>query len=153
MYSERVILHNLDEFAAREGWMPVYHSFDQVEEFKKYVDSITSIETNSRSSYVTLTRPITEKRRQEIWRWIENEQALCGLDSGYFESRYAYVCDEKGQIFKFKNRLSQEIFDSVIAEFDEKQVSIELLILKARQVGITTKTALKFRSTCLGSGS
>ena len=142
MYSERVILHNLDEFAAREGWMPVYHSFDQVEEFKKYVDSITSIETNSRSSYVTLTRPITEKRRQEIWRWIEN--ALCGLDSGYFESRYAYVCDEKGQIFKFKNRLSQEIFDSVIAEFDEKQVSIELLILKARQVGITTKTALKF---------
>lgn len=145
MYSEQVVLRNLDEFAAREGWMPVYHTFDQVEEFKKYIDSLTkTVETNSRSSYITLTHPITEKRRQEIWRWIENEQALCGLDSGYFENRYAWVCDEKGQIFKFKNRLSQEIFDSVIAEFDEKQVSIELLILKARQVGITTKTALKF---------
>ncbi len=145
MYSERVILRNLDEFAAHEGWMPVYHSLGQVEEFKHYIDTITGVaESNSRSSYIALTKPITEKRRQEIWRWIENEQALCGLDSGYFESRYAYVCDEKGRIFKFQNRLSQQIYDSVIAEFDEKQVSIELLILKARQVGVTTKTALKF---------
>ena len=124
--------------------MPVYHSLEQVEEFKRYIDSLVKIESNSRSSYVTLQRPITQKRQKEIWRWIENEQALCGLDSGYFESRYAYVCDEKGQIFKFQNRLSQKIFDGVIAGFDEKQVSIELMILKARQVGVTTKTALKF---------
>jgi len=144
MYSEKVILRNLDEFAAREGWMPVYHTFEQVEEFKKYIDSIVKIESNSRSSYIELTRTITEKRRQEIWRWIENEQALCGLDSSYFETRYAWVCDEKGQIYKFNNRLSQEIFDSVIADFDEKGVSTELLVLKARQVGCTTKTALKF---------
>ena len=145
MYSEQVILRNLDEFAAREGWMPVYHTLGQVDEFKHYIDSITgTAESNSRSSYIKLTKPITEKRRQEIWRWVENEQVLCGLDSGYFETRYAYVCDEKGQIFKFQNRLSQQIYDSVIAEFDEKQVSIELLILKARQVGVTTKTALKF---------
>jgi hypothetical protein len=144
MYCEKIVLRNLDEFAAREGWMPVYHSLEQVEEFKRYIDSLVKIESNSRSSYVTLQRPITQKRQKEIWRWIENEQALCGLDSGYFESRYAYVCDEKGQIFKFQNRLSQKIFDGVIAGFDEKQVSIELMILKARQVGVTTKTALKF---------
>jgi hypothetical protein len=144
LYSERIILSNLDEFAAREGWMPVYHSFAQVEDFKNYIDSLTKIESNSRSSYVSLIKPITEKRRAEIWHWIENEQVLCGLDSSYFESRYAYVCDEKGQIYKFKNRLSQDVFDAVTADFDEKQVSIELLVLKARQVGITTKTALKF---------
>jgi len=144
MYSDRTILSNLDEFAARNGWMPVYHSLEQIEEFKRYIDSLVKIESNSRSSYISLVRTITQKRQQEIWRWIENEQALCGLDSSYFDSRYAYVCDEKGQIFKFKNRLSQLVFDSVIADFDQKQVSIELLILKARQVGVTTKTALKF---------
>ena len=66
------------------------------------------------------------------------------MDSHYFESRYAYVCDEKGEIFKFQNRKSQDVFDNVIADFDEQQVSIELLILKARQLGVTTKTALKF---------
>ena len=69
---------------------------------------------------------------------------MCGLDSGYFDECYAYVCNEGGEIFKFKNRKSQEVFDSVIADFDEQQVAIRLLILKARQVGITTKTALKF---------
>jgi hypothetical protein len=144
MYSEKIILRNLDEYAARNGWMPLPHSLDEVNEFKHYIDALVKIDSNSRSSYVTLQRSITEKRRQEIWRWIKNEQVLCGLDSTYFESRYAYVCDEGGQIFKFRNRKSQEIFDSVIADFDEQQVAIRLLILKARQVGITTKTALKF---------
>jgi len=136
MYSERVIVANLNEFASREGWMPTYHTLEQVDEFKHYIDSIVKIESNSRSSYVTLTRTISEKRRKEVWHWVENEQALCGLDSNYFESRYAYVCNEKGQIYKFKNRLSQQIFDSVIADFDERQVSIELLVIKARQVGM-----------------
>jgi len=144
MYSEKIILRNLDEFAAREGWMPTPHTLDQVDEFKHYIDSLVKIETNSRSSYITLVRAITQKRQKEIWRWIENEQALCALNSDYFESRYGFVCNEGGEIFKFRNRKSQEIFDSVIADFDERQVAIRLLILKARQVGITTKTALKF---------
>jgi hypothetical protein len=96
MYSERVIVANLNEFASREGWMPTYHTLEQVDEFKHYIDSIVKIESNSRSSYVTLTRTISEKRRKEVWHWVENEQALCGLDSNYFESRYAYVCNEKG---------------------------------------------------------
>jgi len=76
MYSEKIILRNLDEFAAREGWMPTPHTLDQVDEFKHYIDSLVKIETNSRSSYITLVRAITQKRQKEIWRWIENEQAL-----------------------------------------------------------------------------
>lgn len=91
-----------------------------------------------------LIKEITQKRANEIRRWIENEQALCSLDSNYFETRYAWICDEKGDIFKFQNRKAQEVFDNIISEFDEQQVAIELLILKARQLGVTTKTALKF---------
>ena len=87
---------------------------------------------------------ITEKRQKEIKRWIENEQALCALDANYWETRYAFVCDEKGQIYKYQPRLSQRILDEVIAEFDAGQVSIELLILKGRQLGVTSWTALKF---------
>ena len=124
--------------------MPLPHSFAEVEEFKRYINGITSIETNSRSSYISLSKTVIQRRKEEIRRWIENEQALCGLDSEYFESRYAYVCNEGGEIYKFKNRKSQEIFDQVISDFDAQQVAIRLLILKARQVGITTKTALKF---------
>jgi len=139
-----VIVKNLEEFARREGWCPVYHDLKQVEEFKDYVTKITTKEFNSRNVYITFNREITAKRATEIKRWVENEQVLCMFDSNYFESRYCFVCDEAGEIFKFKNRKSQEVFDNVIAEFDEQRVSIELLILKARQLGITTKTALKF---------
>jgi len=87
---------------------------------------------------------MTERLRLEIRRWIENEQVLCGFDSGYWETRYAYVCNEEGQIYKYQPRMSQRILDSVISEFDEKQVSIELLILKGRQLGVTSWTATKF---------
>ena len=136
MYSEKTILRNLEDFAAKNGFMPVYHTLAEVEQFKAYINSLIKIESNSKSSYIEVVKPLTVKRQNEIRKWIENEQILCGLDSGYWEKNYAFVCDEKGQIYKFQNRRSQEIFDSVISEFDEKQVSIELLILKARQVGM-----------------
>ena len=129
MYSQKVIDFNLEEFAAREKWMPERHSLEWVNEFKAYIESITSMESNSKTSYVSLAKNLTEKRKKEIRQHVINEQVLCGLDSSYFESRYAYICDEQGQIYKFKNRMSQDVFDSVIAEFDEKQVSIEILCL------------------------
>ena len=89
-------------------------------------------ESNSKSSYINLVKKISADRQKEIRRWIQNEQVLCGLDSNYWTKYYAWVGDEKGQIFKFKDRRSQEVFDSVIAGFDEKQVSIEMLILKSQ---------------------
>ena len=144
MYSEIIIIQNLELFAAREGWMPYYHTVEQIEEFKAYVNSIIAHDSKGRNNYYDLKKEISENRAKEIRRWVENEQVLCMFDSAYFESRYAWVCDEKGEIFKFKNRMAQEIYDNVLADFDEQQVSIELLILKARQLGVTTKTALKF---------
>lgn len=144
LYSQKIIQTRLEDFAAREGWMPVRHTVDQVDEFKKTVNSIVKIESNSKSSYIELKTPITDRYAKEIRRWIENEQVLCCLDSDYFESRYAFVCDEEGQILKFESRLSQRIYTQVLADYDEKQFPIQLLILKGRQLGITTQTALKF---------
>jgi hypothetical protein len=102
------------------------------------------VEENSKNSYYELTREITAKRAKDIRRWIENEQLLCMLDNKYFESRYAFVCDEKGDIFQFSNRLGQSVIDNVSAEAEEGHRSNELLILKARQQGMTTKIALNF---------
>ena len=146
MYSKKVIEQRLDFFAASEGWMPEYHTLGEIEDWTDYIKKITYLDpsSNSKNTYIRVKSGLTEKRIQEVQRFIQNEKVLCRLDSSYWESRFAYVCDEKGNIFKFQNRLSQKIFDSVIEEFDEKQVSIEILCLKARQVGITTKTALKF---------
>jgi len=144
MYSLKVTEHKLDEFEITEGWRPVYHSVEQVNEFKAYIEAITKVDSNTRNSYITITKKLTGNRQDEIRRWIQNEQLLCSFDSGYFESRYAYICNEKAEIFKFQNRKSQEVFDSVLAMFDDLQVAIEILAIKGRQVGLSTKVALKF---------
>src|SRR5262249_10182430 len=83
MYSEKTVLRNLDEFAAREGWCPQYHTYDEVREFSAYIDSLTKIESNTKSSYISVIKPITSQRQKAIARWIENEQVLCGFDSSY----------------------------------------------------------------------
>ena len=144
MYAESVILANLVQFERENGWMPVYHSLSEVEGFIEYIKSITSIDTNSKNSYIDITAKLTQKRANEIRRWVENEQVLCSLDASYWETRYAYICDNASNIYKFSNRKSQEVFDSIIAQFDIDGVAIELLVLKARQLGVSTKVALKF---------
>lgn len=146
MYSPTVIQRTLDDFEAREGWRPQPHSLGQVEEFIDYIDRIVQIEKTQSSRYIDFKSDIrlTERRKAEIKKFITNEQFMCFCDSEYWETRYAYVVDEAGNVFKFKNRKSQEVFDKVLIPFDETQVEIALFCMKSRQVGITTKTALKF---------
>src|SRR3984957_13109241 len=144
MYSQRIINENIEEYQRVYKKTLVYHSYAQVQGFIAHIDKLTYIESNSKSSTITLRQKISASRQQEIREWIQNEQALCALDAMYWAKNYAWVCDEQGQIYKFVPRLSQEVYLSIIADFDEKQVSIELLILKGRQLGITTFTALLF---------
>ena len=140
MYSKAVVLELASMFKEKYGWMPEYHSIEEIDQFKKHLDQIVDIESNSRSSTITPKRDLNAK---EI-RWIQNERACCWMDSNYFETRYAWICDESNNIFRFKNRKSQEAFDTIIADFDDQHVAIEILLLKARQLGMSTKVALKF---------
>lgn len=144
MYAQRIIDQKLSNFRNSEGWEPTYHTIDEIKEFSAYIESITKTDSNSKHSYVNITKSMTEARVQEVRRWIQNEQILCSFDSNYFETHYAFVCDEKGEIFQFKNRQSQEVFDSIIAHFEDLEVAIELFVLKGRQLGISTKVAIKF---------
>jgi hypothetical protein len=122
----------------------VRHTLGQVQEFTAYIKSITKIESNSKGSWIDSVASMTEKRRQEIRRWVQNEQVLCGLDYHYWRDNYSYVVDEGGQVKKFANRRSQDVFDAVVADLEERQAGIQILTLKARQVGITTLVALYF---------
>ncbi len=144
MYSKKVIERNLEYFAAQNGWMPVQHTFAQVQDFTEYLKKIVKLESNSKSTWISSIAPMTEKRKAEIRRWIENEQVMCGLSYHYWRDNYAYVTEEGGQIVKFKNRRSQDVFDSIIGYLEELQAGIQILCLKGRQVGITTLVSLYF---------
>src|SRR5215475_154973 len=144
MYAPRIIEKKLRLFADRNAWEPVYHTVAEVEEFADYIRQITKVESTTRRMTFDITCNLTERRMNWIRRFIENEQILCTCDEGYFATRYGFICDEKGEIFRFVPRESQKVFDSVVAYFEQLEVAIELLVLKGRQVGITTRTALKF---------
>lgn len=144
MYAQRLIDKKLREFTVDNGWEPEYHSIGQVEEFIDYIQKITKVEATSRRQTFDMTKGLTERRMNWITRFIKNEQIICSCDENYWATRYAYICDEKGDILKFSPRESQKVFDSVVARFEDLEVAIELLVLKARQVGISTRVALKF---------
>jgi len=149
MYSQKKIQAVLEAFAASEGWMPQYHTLEETNEFKAYLDSIVKLESNSKCTWIESVKPLSDKRQAEVRRWIENEQALCSIDSGYFESRYAYLVNECGVITKFQNRKSQEVLDLIIAELEDRDLPIELIIRGSRQTGIGTKIVMKFMHRAL----
>ncbi len=109
--------------------MPCRHSFGEVQEFTAYIKSITKLGYNSKGGWIESVAAMTDKRRAEIRRWIQNEQLLCSLDYNYWRDNYAYVVDEGGQVRKFKNRRSQDVFDAVVAELEEQQAGIQILCL------------------------
>lgn len=136
----------LSDFEAKNGWRPKRHSIAEVDEFNQYVDSIISITRNEKSRYISFRDGLrlTKERMDWIRRWIKNEQFMCFADALYWQTRYAYICDEAANIFRYKPRKSQEIFHQILVPFDEEQVAIELFMLKARQQGISTAVVLYF---------
>jgi hypothetical protein len=144
MYAPALIDEKLRKFAAASGWEPQYHSIAQVDEFNDYIKRITKVEATSRRQTFDMTKRLTQERIDWVTRFIRNEHVLCSSDQQYWATRYGWICNEAGEIQRFSPRKSQEVFHSVVARFESLLVAIELLVLKGRQVGITTEAALKF---------
>jgi hypothetical protein len=135
MYAESRIAESLAGFKAQSGWMPEYHSIDEVDK----ANALIAADCQERPNGDVIFHPTPKQKR-----WIQNERALCWADANYWQTRYAYICDETNNIMRYRPRRSQQVFNSILAEFDEQQVAIEVLCLKARQQGISTEVALKF---------
>jgi len=70
--------------------------------------------------------------------WMLNEQVLVQCDASYALTRYAFIKDEQNIIRRFQFRLPQEILFGVIQDLELLGGSIELMCLKARQLGVST---------------
>lgn len=146
MYSQRVTDLTLDFHANKYGWRPEAHSIREVRSFIAEVDSLLDVEANQQNRYYSF-KPgarLTKAYIAYLRRFIENEQFMCFASAEYFLTRYAHILGVGEEILQFEFRIAQRIFHSILAEFDDLQVAIELFILKARQVGISTVTALYF---------
>jgi hypothetical protein len=70
--------------------------------------------------------------------FIRHNQALVLCDAAYALTRFCYVRDEEGIIKRFKFRVPQQLLWDIICDLEEKDAAIEIMILKARQLGMTT---------------
>ena len=130
MYSQKIIDNNIRYFEAKNGWGLVRHSFAEVQEFTANMKKLVRLGSNSKGAWIDgLNYAITEKRKMELKRWMENEIVLSSLDYNYWRDNYAYVTDEGGQVVKFKNRRSQDVFDSIVGYLEELQAGIQILCL------------------------
>ncbi|MGH9438618.1 MAG: hypothetical protein ACRD22_12185, partial [Terriglobia bacterium] len=89
---------------------------------------------------VILKRPLTPEES----RFIENERLVCRFDFRYWLQRYAWVRSWKAMesLVQVIPNIAQEMTMDIWADLEEQGVSIEILQLKARQLGVSTFTEL-----------
>lgn len=148
MYSDRVVAETIRSFARKNGWEPQFHSVAEcdfmVEEINKYTN-IEKSKTGSRSYVFWKDDKAPSKATvKKIKRWVANERFLCFASAEYFVTRYAHIRAANTQIIHFDLRLSQRILLAYLAECDDLQIAIQLFVLKARQLGISTFVAQLF---------
>jgi hypothetical protein len=132
MYAEPRVRERL-HLAEDELRMPLaYHSVSQVEEFE------SRLREGNKYTYNEIGKPNgTLNLTAEESQWMMNEQALCTCDFVYFVTRYGYLRDEEGIIKRFQFRIPQRIYFDIVCDLEMREVAIELLALKARQLGIS----------------
>jgi hypothetical protein len=146
MYAERIIQLVLDSFEKKNGWRPVFHSVEQIDELNAYIDSITEPDANSVNTYWNWRagKKPNDRRLEWIRRQVRNEQFCCFVSAEYFATRYGRIRGVDERIMRIQFRKAQVIFHRILARYDDLQIAIQLFFLKARQVGISTVVAMYF---------
>ncbi len=126
--------NEIDDFAKRleEKYSDIYATASRASQGSK--DPQSSLQTSLLSD---LGNPEGSKLSSDEIRFIQNERALCMCDAGYFMESYYWIKSPTG-IVRFAFLPAQRIYMAVVAELEKRGCPIELIILKARQLGIST---------------
>jgi hypothetical protein len=139
MFHHRIIEATLRRWAAKPAnFEPEYHSALEAERITAHFNSL--IEPDENGTLRSVRHPDKDWREtlepDEI-RLIRNEMILCRADFNYFVSRYAWIKSDEDRVVRLDPWISQQIFLSILAEMQEQDISLMLIILKARQLGLS----------------
>jgi hypothetical protein len=109
------------------------HSIDEIDAFEKHLISAGKYIYNDLGQ-VKGTQNLTDFEQS----WILNEQLLCACDASYWLTRYGFLIDEEGTVLRFRFRMAQQILFDIIADLESRDLGIEIMVLKARQLGMTS---------------
>jgi hypothetical protein len=137
VYAENKVKARLALLAEEFQFTPEYRSVEEIEAFEEYLKG------NDKYTYGELGQPIgTQNLTDRDRAWMLNEQLLVLCDAAYFLTRYAFLRDEEGVIKRFKFRVPQRIYFDIICDLESRNAAIEVMALKARQLGISIFTEL-----------
>ena len=133
MYSEVKVAARLALAASEFHLAPVYHSVAEVDAFEARLRDEGKYVYDEMGAAVA-TQNLTDADRQ----WMLNEQVLVLCDAAYALTRYAYIKDEQNVIGRFHFRVPQRLMFDIICDLEAMDAAIEVMILKARQLGTST---------------
>jgi len=156
MYSRRIITRNVDQFLAHESNRGLILEPASKIEFARAVSHLDSLVTKDHESGRLIpTRVVSPDGRQVFnangqpvlsWQetltqeerhWIKVQRLLCSFDFWYWVERAVWIKDTDNRTVRMELWQSQEIFLQLIAEMEDEEIAIFLIILKARQLGIS----------------
>jgi len=157
MYSSKVVDENLEVACNESGFRLEYHSPAEIDEFtrrmeSKYADdynraraAASGTDDPDKTFQMSLTRALCDPdnprlTREEV-RFIQNERFLIQCDAAYFLTRYYMILNRENNLQRFTLQPGQRVLFSVVAELEDLRISIEIILAKARQLGMTTLVA------------
>ena len=156
MYCQEKIDERLEHAREELGFLPEYHTRGDIAEFNRQLERrfadeyqaarILSAGADDRAKMfqMSLMRSLNDTKRPQLSkddiRFMMNETALIQCDAAYFLTRYYRIKSTENIVinFDFEGKAAQKILFEVIAEMERLGIAIELLIAKARQLGMTT---------------
>lgn len=157
MYAQSIVEQRLEIAAQTLGFIPEYHTPEEINTFneglaRKYEAEYRAALAVSigkgepqQSLQTNLTRllcnPEDPKLNSDEVRFMLNERALVMADAAYFLTRYYWILTDEGIAKLFRFRSGQKIFFNVLSEMESGSRAIEILLAKARQLGMTTVIA------------
>jgi len=151
MFHQKIIEQTLKTWAAKKGnFEPEYHSPLEVERNVVHFNSLVDADPDGNLISVRdPEKPWRETLEPDEIRYIRNEIILCRADFSYFVSRYAYIKSEEDRVVRMEPWVSQQIFLSILAEMQLEEIALMLIILKARQLGLSRVISLILLHTVL----
>ena len=156
MYAQRIITRNQERWRSHPSNKD--RKLEPVSriEFARVVAHLDSlVEADNESGRLIPKRRVTPDGRQVFsasgvpilsWQdtltpeekeWISIQRMLCATDYWYWVERAVYIKDTDKQTVRMTLWKSQEIFLNIVAEMEDREIAIFLIILKARQLGIS----------------
>ena len=157
MYAPSIVAQRIELAEDLLGFKLERHSPEEMDTFEarlqqKYEDAYVAaaraaqgVKEPVQAFQTVLTRQLCNPEdprltRDEV-RWMQNERALVMCDASYFLTRYYRILYDNGVVGRFTFRAAQEIFFNAIGSMEERHIAIEILLAKARQLGMTTIVA------------